>query len=134
MARKILVTLYRDEVAPRFDLCSEVLLVIVDAEGRESRRQDLVLAHSSADDLCDLILDREVSAVITGGIEEEHYHYLRWKRVEVIDAVAGLAEEALARHLAGALSSGDILFPRAADAAPDAAVAAGEAERGGGDV
>jgi predicted Fe-Mo cluster-binding NifX family protein len=110
MSTKILVTLYRDEVAPRFDLCSEVLLVTVDATGHEVRRQDLVLAHSSADDLCDLILDREVSVVITGGIEEEHYHYLRWKRIEVIDAVAGLAADALDRHLKGELSSGDILF------------------------
>lgn len=112
MGKKILVTLYRDEVAPRFDLCSEVLLVIVDAAGDEVRRQDLVLAHSSADDLCDLILDREVSAVITGAVEEEHYHYLRWKRVEVVDCVAGLAEEALARYLKGELESGDVLFPR----------------------
>jgi hypothetical protein len=54
MGKKILVTLYRDEVAPRFDLCSEVLLVTVDATGHEVRRQDLVLANSSADDLCDL--------------------------------------------------------------------------------
>ena len=114
MGRKILVTLYRDEVAPRFDLCSEVLLVTVDATAREVRRQDLVLAHSSADDLCDLILDREVAAVITGGIEEEHYHYLRWKRVEVIDGVAGLAEEALALYLRGELEPGAILFPRIA--------------------
>jgi len=114
MARKILVTLYRDEVAPRFDLCAEVLLVVVDDSGREIRRQDLVLANSSADDLCDLILDREVAGVITGGIEEEHYHYLRWKRVDVVDAVAGPADEALGRYLEGRLSAGDILFPRAA--------------------
>ena len=112
MDKKILVTLYRDEVAPRFDLCSEVLLVTVDATGREVRRQDLVLAHSSADDLCDLILDREVATVITGGIEEEHYHYLRWKRVEVVDCVAGLSEEALTRYLKGELQNGDVLFPR----------------------
>ncbi|MBA4358072.1 MAG: dinitrogenase iron-molybdenum cofactor biosynthesis protein, partial [Desulfovibrio sp.] len=50
------------------------------------------------------------AAVITGGIEEEHYHYLRWKRVEVIDAVAGLAGEALAQYLKGELSAGAILF------------------------
>jgi predicted Fe-Mo cluster-binding NifX family protein len=112
MERKILVTLYRDEVAPRFDLCTEVLLVSLDADGSELRRQDLVLAHSGADELCDLILDREVSAVITGAIEDEHYHYLRWKRVEVVDAVAGPAEEALARYLEGELSCGDILFAR----------------------
>ncbi len=116
MGKKILVTLYRDEVAPRFDLCTEVLLVTVDATGHEVRRQDLVLAGSGADDLCDLILDREVSAVITGGIEEEHYHYLRWKRIEVVDAIAGPAEEALARYLKGELSSGDILFARGPDA------------------
>jgi len=112
MSKKILVTLYRNEVAPRFDLASEVLLVSLDAEGRESKRQELVLAHSSADELCDLILDREVSVVITGGMEEEHYHYLRWKRLTVIDGVAGPAEDALARHLAGELESGAILFPR----------------------
>jgi len=112
MSTKILVTLYRNEVAPRFDLASEVLLVSLDASGREAKRQELVLAHSSADDLCDLILDREVSVVITGGMEEEHYHYLRWKRLIVLDGVAGLAEDALARHLAGQLESGAILFAR----------------------
>jgi len=116
MSKNILVTLYRNEVAPRFDLASEVLLVAVDADNRELRRQELVLAHSSADDLCDLILDREVAVVITGAVEEEHYHYLRWKRLEVIDGVAGLAEDALARHLRGELESGNILFPRGGDA------------------
>lgn len=112
MGKKILVTLYRDEVAPRFDLTSEVLLVTVNAEGREAKRQELVLAHSSADDLCDLILDREVSVVITGGMEEEHYHYLRWKRLAVVDGIAGPAEEALRLYLEDRLESGAILFPR----------------------
>ena len=50
--------------------------------------------------------------MITGAVEEEHYHYLRWKRVQVVDAVAGLAEDALARYLRGELSCGDVLFPR----------------------
>jgi predicted Fe-Mo cluster-binding NifX family protein len=112
MSKVILITLYRDEVSPRFDLATEVLLVSVDADNREVRRQELVLAHASADDLCDLILDREVSVLITGGMEEEHYHYLRWKRLDVIDAVAGLAEDALALYLQGALESGAILFSR----------------------
>jgi len=112
MGKNILVTLYRSEVSPRFDLATEVLLVTIDADGREVRRQELVLAHASADDLCDLILDREVAVLITGGMEEEHYHYLRWKRLEVLDRVAGLAAEALTRYLRGELESGDILFPR----------------------
>lgn len=110
MGKKILVTLYRNEVAPRFDLATEVLLVVVDENGREAKRQELVLAHAGADDLCDLILDREVGVVITGGMEEEHYHYLRWKRLEVLDGVAGLAEDALDLYLKGALQSGAILY------------------------
>ena len=117
MGKKILVTLYRNEVAPRFDLTGEVLLVTVDADNREVRRQELVLAHSSADDLCDLILDREVAVVITGGMEEEHYHYLRWKRIDVVDSVMGPLERVVASLAAGRLKAGDILYDRAGETA-----------------
>jgi predicted Fe-Mo cluster-binding NifX family protein len=53
---------------------------------------------------------QEIDTVICGGIEEEHYHYLRWKRCDVLDAVAGAVEAVLARFLAGGLKSGDMLF------------------------
>lgn len=110
--RRVLITLYRDEVAPRFDLATEILLVTLSPDGVEEDRKTLVLAHASADELCDLILGREVNAVITGGIEEEYYHYLRWKRIDVLDSVAGPAEAALVRYRAGTLRGGDILFER----------------------
>ncbi len=102
--------MYRDEVAPRFDLAGEALIVTVSEDGTPGERQSLVLPHASADDLCDLVLSREIDTVICGGIEEEYYHYLRWKRVDVLDAVAGTVRAALARFLAGRLKSGDMLF------------------------
>jgi hypothetical protein len=49
--------------------------------------------------------------VVAGAVEEEYYHYLRYKRVDVIDNVAGEIEPALARLASGRLASGDILFP-----------------------
>lgn len=108
--KKILIPLFRDEVAPRFDLAGEALIVAVSEDGAEEGRQNLVLPHASADDLCDLVLTRDIDTVICGGIEEEYYHYLRWKRVNVLDAVAGTAQDALSRFLAGRLKSGDMLF------------------------
>jgi len=108
--KKILIPLFRDEVAPRFDLAGEALIVAVSEDGTVEGRQNLVLPNASADDLCDLVLSRDIDTVICGGIEEEYYHYLRWKRVDVLDAVAGTAEAALTRFLAGRLKSGDMLF------------------------
>lgn len=115
--RTVLVPLLRDDVAPRFDLAVEVLVASLDEEGTETGRQHVMLAHSSADELCDFILRQGVSALIVGGIEEEHYHYLRWKRVEVLDGIMGSAELALERFAAGRLAPGDILFARSGDCA-----------------
>ena len=110
--RTLLVPLLREDVAPRFDLAVELLLVSLDENRAETGRQHLMLAHSSADELCDFILRQGVSALVVGGIEEEYFHYLRWKRVEVLDGVMGPAGLAVERYAAGRLAAGDILFPR----------------------
>jgi len=120
---RVLIPLFKDEVAPRFDLAAEALLADVspdldgEVDGDESRikTEDFLLPHPSADGLCDLILRKDVDVLICGGIEEEYYHYLRWKRVEVLDNVAGPAREALARYAAGTLQAGEILFAREED-------------------
>ncbi|WP_027192631.1 NifB/NifX family molybdenum-iron cluster-binding protein [Fundidesulfovibrio putealis] len=116
---RVLIPLFKDEVAPRFDLAAEALLadVIQDGDGDvgEIKTEDFLLPHPSADGLCDLILRKDVDVLICGGIEEEYYHYLRWKRVEVLDNVAGPARDVLERYAQGALQSGDILFDREED-------------------
>lgn len=122
---RVLIPLFKDEVAPRFDLAAEALLADVtqdvdgegDGHGDGSRikTEDFLLPHPSADGLCDLILRKDVDVLICGGIEEEYYHYLRWKRVEVLDNVAGPARDVLARYAQGTLQAGDILFDREED-------------------
>ena len=112
MNRKVLIPLHRDDVAPRFDLAVEVLLAELDEEGRVAGRQGVFLAHASGDELCDFILKNGVEVLIVNGIEEDYYHYLRWKRVEVVDGVMGPADEALARYAAGRLAAGDTLYER----------------------
>lgn len=110
--RTLLVPLLRKDVAPRFDLAVEVLLVGFDESMAETGRQNVMMAHSSADDLCDFILRQGVSVVVANGIEEGYYHYLRWKRVEVLDGVMGPADLVVERFAQGRLAAGDILFER----------------------
>jgi len=106
---KLLITLRENDVAPRFDLTTEVLLDNGGPTGEAAGRKTLVLPRASAEELCHLILAEEVRTVVCGAIEEEYYQYLTWKKITVIDSVMGPWEKALERYLEGCLQPGDIL-------------------------
>lgn len=112
MSRKLLIPLYGDEVAPRFDLAGEVLIVTLNDRNEVAEDRIIVVSQASAEGLCHLILKEEIGTVICGGIEEEYYQYLKWKRVELLDAVIGPWKAALAAWIGGTLSPGSILYPR----------------------
>ncbi len=116
MARTILIPLQANDVAPRFDLAQAVMLATLPEEGA-ALTTTLVLEQPSADGLCDLALSRGVTCVVCNGIEEEYYHYLRWKRVEVLDSIMGPVDLVLERLARGQLKSGDILYGRGQGAA-----------------
>lgn len=107
--KKILIPLYDNDVAPRFDLATEVVIVVLGEDGTPWEERLVVLPQASAEQLCQLILTEGVGAVICGGVEEEYYQYLTWKRVKVLDSVIGLWKPTLDRFLAGDLSAGDIV-------------------------
>lgn len=112
MIRKILITIWQDDVAPRFDLASEVLVATINVGGEIEERKTLVLPSISAEDLCQLILSEGIDMVICGGIEKEFYQYLNWKKVQVIDSVIGPFESALELAETGKLEQGAILFEK----------------------
>jgi len=106
---KILITIRDSDVAPRFDLTTEVLIVETDGNKATNKPRNILLPGPSADELCSLIIKEGVSLVICGGIEEAHYQYLVWKKITVIDKVIGPASEVLQRAMANELGSGAIL-------------------------
>ncbi|MFZ1984375.1 MAG: hypothetical protein WAU91_08160, partial [Desulfatitalea sp.] len=59
--------------------------------------------------LCHLVMTEHVHTVICGGIEEEVFDYLTWKRVEVLDDIIGLGAVVLRRYAAGRLRPGEIV-------------------------
>ncbi len=110
--RRILLVLFGNDIAPRFDLATEVMIVQIGATGEVEDEKTFVLPHPSAEKLCHMILTENINTVICGGIEEEYYQYLTWKRVQVIDSVIGEAERALDLFHKEELNSGDILVER----------------------
>ena len=113
MTETILITIWRDQVAPRFDLTSEVLIASLDPEGGLAHTKTVVLPAVSAEDLCHLILTEAITTLICGGIEEEYYQYLTWKKVKVIDSVIAPYEQALEFALSGRLETGSNLMTQA---------------------
>ena len=117
MERRVLIAISKDEIAPRFDLTTEALLVCIAENGEIVLRKSFLLADASGDELCELALSRDIGTIVCGGIEDEYYHYLRWKRIEVIDSVMGPLERVVSRLAEGRLKAGDILYDRAGESA-----------------
>jgi len=117
----LLVPLLGEMVAPRFDRATEVLIV----RARKGRLADeprvVLLPGPSADGLCSLVLEEEITDVVCGGIEDAHYQYLAWKKVRVVDRVIGAWEGVLRLFLANELRPATVVRQaRAAPGAPEA--------------
>jgi hypothetical protein len=106
---KIMITIRGDFVSPRFDLSSEVIVATYYDQQLMEEPRSLLLAEVSAEIICDLALKEKVAIVICGGIEEEHYQFLTWKKITVIDAVVGPYTDVLQLAVDSGLEPGTIL-------------------------
>jgi predicted Fe-Mo cluster-binding NifX family protein len=113
--QKIIIPLFGNDVAPRFDLASEVVIISCDKKGGNCEERVLVLPKSSAEQLCHLILTEEAQTLICGGIEEEYYQYLTWKQVNVLDSVIGDWRHVLQVFKKGRLRQADIIMCKQQD-------------------
>lgn len=106
---KILVTVNKALISPRFDLTIETLIASCEANRLIAPYRTLLLTRPSAEELCSLIMKENIDIVICGGIEEKHLKYLTWKKVQVIHSVIGHYSEALNMVVDNRLESGSIL-------------------------
>lgn len=112
MIQKTIIPLCDDEVAPRFDLATEAMIITTTGGNVVEEERIIVLTQASAEKLCQLILVENIDILICGAIEDEYYKFLKWKKVNIYDSVVGLASLAFEAMQAGALSPGDILLRR----------------------
>lgn len=106
---KILITIQKNEVAPRFDQVSEILITETDGGKNTGEPRIILLPGTSGEDICSLAIKENISLVICGGIEDTHYQYLKWKKIKVVDGVIGPYEQALNLAITNNLKSGEIL-------------------------
>lgn len=104
---KILIPLIDNDMAPRFDLAIEALIVSLTREtsvmGRIQEKV-VVLESASPEAMCRLALDENVQTVICAGIEKEFYDFLDWKGIRVLDDICGPVDIILEAYLMGKLS------------------------------
>ncbi len=104
----IVIPVVGDLVAPRFDLTPEVMVFSVE-EGAIKGERLFVLPQASNEELCQFLLKEGATTLICGGIEEEYFRYLEWKRIKVLDNIIGPAKSVLKAYMEGKLKPGDIL-------------------------
>lgn len=105
----IAITIYGKDVAPRFDLTREVLFVKLDEKVNIFNTRIVLLPHTGAEELCGFLIRENVKCIICGAIEEIHYDYMKWKKINIIDNVIGSYEKALELFINGKLTPGTII-------------------------
>ncbi len=106
---KIMITTRGDFVSPRFDHSSEVIIATYYDKQLLEEPRSMLLSHVSAESICELALKEKVVTVICGGIEEQHYQFLTWKKIKVIDSIIGPHADALQLTMDNGLEPGTIL-------------------------
>lgn len=106
---KILITVQGDFVAQRFDLAAEVIIVTAESGQLSDKPRTIIMERPSPEDLCNMIMEENITLVICGGIEDRHYQFLTWKKIRVIDFVIGDHHSILKKAIAGELNPGDLL-------------------------
>ncbi|MDJ0622836.1 MAG: hypothetical protein QNJ17_07710 [Desulfocapsaceae bacterium] len=108
---KLLIPVQGDFVAQRFDLATEIIIAEFDKNiGKlTSEPKTIIMERASDDELCQMIVDLNITDVICGGIEELHYNFLTWKKVTVYDSIIANWQTAMEKAVDGTLQSGEII-------------------------
>lgn len=107
--RKLLIPIQGDYVAQRFDLATEIIIVRFHDNKIIEKPKTIIMERPSDEELCQMIVEANITDVICGGIEELHYNFLVWKKINVIDAVIGAWQTAMHMAIAGELHQRAIL-------------------------
>ncbi len=86
---KIMMTVRGDFISPRFDMSSEVMIATSYDGKLLEEPHSIIVSEVSAEKICDLALKKNVATVICGGISEQHYQFLNWKKILVLDGIVG---------------------------------------------
>lgn len=106
---KLLIPIQGDFVAQRFDLACEIIIVHYDENSIIDKPKTIIMDRASDEELCQMIVEENITHVVCGGIEEQHYNFLIWKKITILDSVICGWQMAIDKMIAGKLQQGAIL-------------------------
>lgn len=104
-----MIPIQGDFVAPRFDLAREILIARYEDGVLQGDPRTIIMESPSEEELCQMAVEEHITDMVCGGIDELHYNFLVWKKVNILDAVIGDWQTALEKALEGSLKQGAIL-------------------------
>lgn len=107
--RKLLIPIQGDYVAPRFDLATEILILRFEKGRMDGDLRTIIMERPSDEALCQMVVEENITDLVCGGIDEVHYNFLVWKKVNTMDAVIGGWRQAVDKVVNGELKQGEIL-------------------------
>lgn len=108
---KLMIPIHGDFVAPRFDLATEILIARYEDGSLLGQPKTIIMERPSDEELCHMIVEDHITDMVCNGIEELHYNFLVWKKVNVVDGVIGDWQTVLERTIDGTLQQGSVLYP-----------------------
>jgi predicted Fe-Mo cluster-binding NifX family protein len=103
--RTLAVTLFGSRLGPRFDFCEEILIVAAE-ESRIVSGKTVSISSLTPHPRIAELSNRNVKAMICGGINRVACRHLRSHGISVISNVMGEGDKAVNRYLAGELPPG----------------------------
>ena len=103
--KRIAVCNLHNRVCPRFDMTREIFIYDISQSNRKPIEK-LDISHVSPERLMQLLAERKVKVIISGGIQERFQVMFLRRNVDVIWGIAGNVTDVVRAYLRGTLSCG----------------------------
>ena len=102
---KIAVCSSRNRVCPRFDLTHE-MLIFEGERAHDEHSEKVDVSHFSPEKILNMLMEREVTVLICGGIQKRFQQMFRQNDIDVIWGVVGEVHDVMRAYAKGALHPG----------------------------
>jgi predicted Fe-Mo cluster-binding NifX family protein len=102
---KIGVCSFQGRVCPRFDLTPEILIFDMSRSG-DKHTEKIEVQRNSPERVIKLLAQKDVSVVVSGGIQGEYQRMLQSKKIDVIWGVTGRVQDVVRAYGEGVLDPG----------------------------
>jgi len=102
---KVAIPRYEGRISPRFGFTQDILIVDLE-NGKIQSRESIPVERYLPGEIPDLLFQKGVRVVLTGGINLQFQDMFRERGIEVIWGLIGTPEEALEAFFMGKIESG----------------------------